>query len=313
VAARSERVDVEVAGRVLTVSNLAKALYPTGFTKAEVIDYYTRIAPVMVPHLSGRCITLKRFPDGTEGEGFFEKRCPSHRPEWIAVAPGPSDRRGGIDYCLIDEPAALAWSANLAALELHAPMAAAASADRPRAVVFDFDPGPGTDISTCSTVALRVRELLAAIGLEGWCKTSGSKGMQLYVPLNPGDAGDAGAGHDDAANFAKAVGTVLEQQTPDEVTITMAKAQRPGRIFVDWSQNAFHKTTIAPYSLRARPEPTVSTPVSWDEVEACADGATALRFTAPDVLTRIDEHGDVFEPVLTLRQALPAAAGRESP
>lgn len=300
---RSERVDVEVAGRTLTVSNLAKVLYPSGFTKGEVLGYYTRIAHVMVPHLAGRCLTLKRFPDGTEAEGFFEKRCPKHRPDWVPVAPGPSDRRGGIDYCVIEEPAALVWAANLAALELHAPMAAAANADYPRALVFDFDPGPGTDIHTCCALALRVQEILGAVGLEGWCKTSGSKGLQLYAPLNPSDG--AGADHSEAAGFAKAVGAVLEQQTPDEVTTTMAKVDRPGKIFVDWSQNAFHKTTIAPYSLRARPDPTVSTPVSWDEITACAEGGPELRFTAADVLARVEEHGDLFESVLTTVQSLP--------
>jgi bifunctional non-homologous end joining protein LigD len=218
----------------------------------------------------------------------------------VPVAPGPSDRRGGIDYCLLEEPAALVWAANLAALELHAPMAGATDAEHPRAVVFDFDPGPGTDIATCSQIALRVREVLDAVGLDGFCKTSGSKGMQLYVPLNTGSAT-----HEDAARFAKAVGAVLEQQTPDEVTTTMAKVERPGKIFVDWSQNAFHKTTIAPYSLRARPEPTVSTPVAWDEVERCAAGDAELRFEASDVLARVAEHGDLFAPLLSFEQTLP--------
>jgi bifunctional non-homologous end joining protein LigD len=216
------------------------------------------------------------------------------------VSLGPSDRRGGIDYCRIEETAALVWAANLAALELHAPMAAADDQDTPRAVVFDFDPGPGTDIGTCCNFALRVRELLDSVRLAAWCKTSGSKGLQLYVPLNT-----PGAAHATAAEFARAVGAVLARQTPDEVTTTMAKVERPGRIFVDWSQNAHHKTTIAPYSLRARPEPTVSTPVTWDEVESCADGEVELRFTAAEVLTRVAEHGDLFAAVLTTRQTLP--------
>jgi bifunctional non-homologous end joining protein LigD len=302
--APSTKVEVDVHGRRLSLSNLGKPLYASGFTKGEVIDYYARIADVMVPHLAHRCLTLKRFPDGTDGHGFFEKRCPKHRPDWVPVALGPSDRRGGIDYCRIEEPAALVWAANLAAIELHAPMARADDQDHPRAVVFDFDPGPQTDISDCSTVALRVREILLSVDLDGWCKTSGSKGMQLYVPLNGGDAT-----HEAAANFAKAVGAVLMQQTPDLVTTVMAKAERPGRIFVDWSQNAFHKTTIAPYSLRARPEPTVSTPVAWDEVEQCAAGATDLRFDAGDVLARVADHGDLFEPVLANRQTLPSGQG----
>jgi bifunctional non-homologous end joining protein LigD len=300
----SERVDVEVAGRSLTLSNLGKPLYPNGFTKAEVIDYYQRIAPAMVPHLANRCLTLKRFPDGTDQDGFFEKRCPKHRPDWVPVALGPSDRRGGIDYCRIEETAALVWAANLAALELHAPMAAADSQDVPRATVFDFDPGPGTDVTDCCALAARVREILASVDLAGWCKTSGSKGLQLYVPLNSPDVS-----HDDTARFARAVGAVLERQSPDLVTTVMAKAERPGKIFVDWSQNAHHKTTIAPYSLRARPHPTVSTPVTWDEVEGAAAGDVELVFEAADVLARVEAGGDVFAPVLTTVQALPRHQG----
>ncbi len=298
--ARSQSITTEVDGRQLSLSNLDKVLYPSGFTKGEVIDYHFRIAPVMLPHLRGRCLTLKRFPNGTDTKGFFEKRCPTHRPEWVSVALGPGDRRGGVEYCRIEETAALVWAGNMAALELHAPMALAEDLDTPRALVFDFDPGPGTDISTCSAIALHARDVLAAVDLEGWCKTSGSKGMQMYVPLN-----SSGVSHERAANFALAVGQVLERQLPKQVTTTMAKAVRPGKIFVDWSQNAFHKTTIAPYSLRARPDPTVSTPVTWEEVEACADGDLELRFEAGDVLERAAAHGDLFAPVLTLEQPLP--------
>ncbi|MGH9136872.1 MAG: non-homologous end-joining DNA ligase [Acidimicrobiales bacterium] len=297
-----ERIRVEIDGREVTLSNLSKVLYPTGFTKGEVIDYYARVAAAMVPHLANRCLTLKRFPDGTEAPGFFEKRCPQHRPGWVPVSAGPGDRRGGIDYCRIEEPAALVWAANLAALELHAPMAFANDQDTPRALVFDLDPGPGTDIGDCCTVALRVREVLASVGLESWCKTSGSKGLQLYAPLNT-----PGVTHDRTAGLAKAVGSLLEKQTPDQVTTTMAKAERPGKIFVDWSQNAFNKTTIAVYSLRARRDPTVSTPVMWDEVEQCANGDIELRFEAADVLTRVDRHGDLFAPVLATEQSIPVS------
>jgi bifunctional non-homologous end joining protein LigD len=300
VPARSQSITTEVDGRQLSLSNLDKVLYPSGFTKGEVINYHLRIAPVAVPHLRGRCLTFKRFPNGTDGQGFFEKRCPQHRPDWLPVALGPGDRRGGVEYCRIEETAAMVWAGNMAAIELHAPMALAEDLDTPRAVVFDFDPGPRTDISDCCAIAVEVREILAAVDLEGWCKTSGSKGLQLYVPLNT-----PGATHERAAEFALAVGQVLERQLPQRVTTTMAKAARPGKIFVDWSQNAFHKTTIAPYSLRARPEPTVSTPVGWDEVEAGADGDVVLRFEADDVLDRVEEHGDLFEPVLTLEQRLP--------
>jgi len=300
VAPKRTAVTVEVDGHELELSNLEKVLYPSGFTKGEVVDYYARIAAVALPHLRHRALTFKRFPNGTDTKGFFEKRCPDHRPEWVDVALGPGDRRGGIHYCCLDTPASLIWAANMAAIELHAPMAWAEDLARPRAVVFDFDPGPNTDIGDCSAIALRVRDVLAAVGLEGCCKTSGSKGMQLYVPLNT-----PGVTHEGAAEFALAVGQLLEKQLPKQVTTTMAKAVRPGKIFVDWSQNAHHKTTIAPYSLRARPEPTVSTPVSWDEVEACADGDLELRFEAADVLERVAAHGDLFAPVLDVEQELP--------
>lgn len=297
----SAKLAVEVGGRSLTLSNLDKVLYPSGFTKAQVLDYYARVAPVALAHLSGRCLTFRRFPDGTDKPGFFEKRCPQHRPGWVAVAPGPGDRDGLIEYCRLEEPAALVWAANLAAIELHAPMALAADIETPAAVVFDFDPGAPAAMRECCEIALLVREILDSVGLEGWCKTSGSKGLQLYVPLN------TPATHEHAASFALAVGQVLEKQHPARVTTTMAKAVRPGKIFVDWSQNARHKTTIAPYSLRARPEPTVSTPVSWAEVERCAAGGPELRFEAADVLARIEVSGDLFAPVLERRQTLPAA------
>jgi bifunctional non-homologous end joining protein LigD len=295
-------VDVEVDGRTLRLSNLDKILYPSGFTKAEVVDYHARISPVVIAHLAGRCLTFRRFPNGTDGKGFFEKRCPSHRPEWLPVALGPGDRDGGIDYCRIEEPAAMVWAANMAAIEIHAPMALAADLDTPRTLVFDFDPGPKTSIVDCCAVAIGIRDVLDAVGLVGWCKTSGSKGLQMYVPLNT-----PGVTHEAAADFALAVGQVMERQMPGRVTTVMAKAERPGKVFVDWSQNAHHKTTIAPYSLRARHDPTVSTPITWDEVEACASSGVELRFVAADVLERVDEFGDLFEAVLTVEQSLPTA------
>jgi bifunctional non-homologous end joining protein LigD len=294
---------VRVGDRDVKLSNLHKVLYPgTGTTKAEVIEYYARIAPTMLPHLAGRCITLKRFPDGVEHDGFFEKRCPKHRPTWIDTAIGPGDRNGDVAYCRFEEPAALVWAANMAALELHVPMAAADDLETPLQMVFDFDPGLPATIVECCQVALAVREILAAVGLQGWPKTSGSKGLQLYVPLH------TPATHEHAADVALAVGQLLERQMPDRVTTTMAKAVRPGKIFVDWSQNARHKTTIGVYSMRARPEPTVSTPVTWDEVQSCADGELELRFQWRDVLDRIDRLGDLFEPVLTVSQSLPAGS-----
>jgi bifunctional non-homologous end joining protein LigD len=303
VSASSTPVQVEVGGRSLSLSNLNKVLYPSGFTKAQVIDYYARIAPYALPHLTGRCLTFRRYPDGSDKDGFFEKRCPKHRPEWVQTATGPGDRGGDIGYCRIDEPAGLIWAANLAALELHAPMALAADLESPRVLVFDFDPGAPAAIRECCQIALAVREILGAVGLQGWCKTSGSKGLQMYVPLN------TPATHEHASSFALAVGQVLERQMPERVTTTMAKAIRPGKIFVDWSQNARHKTTIAPYSLRARPEPTASTPVSWDEVADCAAGVESvpLRFEAAAVLERVEALGDLFAPVLITEQELPAA------
>ncbi|NNE10823.1 MAG: hypothetical protein HKN41_01100, partial [Ilumatobacter sp.] len=234
---------MEIDGRRLSLSNLDKQLYPSGFTKAQVIDYMTRIAPVAIPHLTNRALTFRRYPDGSHTAGFFEKRCPDHRPPWVETALGPGDRHGGIEYCRIDELAAMVWAANMAALELHAPMARADDLEKPTTLVFDFDPGAPATIVECCQVALATREVLDSVGLVGCCKTSGSKGLQLYVPLNT-----AGATHDGAADFALAVGQVLERQLPGRVTTVMAKAQRPGKIFVDWSQNAHHKTTIAPYS-----------------------------------------------------------------
>ena len=294
-----DRVRVEVAGRELSLSNLDKVLYPvSGTTKAEIIDYYVRIAPVMLAHLAGRCITLRRWPDGVDGPSFFEKRCPSHRPDWVPTAVGPGDRRGTVDYCRIDEPAALAWTANLAALELHAPMARYIDLDSPTMLVFDLDPGAPATIVECAQVALRIRELLDGFSLTSFAKTSGSKGMQLLVPLNAPHA------HDHASDLAQAVARLLEQQTPDVVTSNMKRNLRPGKIFVDWSQNSRHKTTIAAYSLRARPSPTVSTPITWDEVAEGAAGQP-LSFEAADVLSRVDALGDLLAPAVTMVQQLP--------
>ena len=289
---------VEVEGRRLTLSNLDKVLYPsTGTTKAEVIDYYARIAPVMVPHLADRGVTLRRFPDGVEGGSFFEKRCPSHRPDWLDTVSGPGDHNGDIGYCCLDSAPALVWAANMAALEIHAPMAQR-DIESPTMCVFDLDPGPGTAMPECADVALDIREVLDRLGLVGFPKTSGSKGMQVYVPLN------APHTHKQASAFALWIAQVLERAHPDHVVSNMKKALRKGKVLVDWSQNSRHKTTVAVYSLRARPHPTVSTPVSWDEVEAAVDGEP-LVFEAADVLDRVDESGDLFADTLTVEQTLP--------
>ncbi|MBI2711054.1 MAG: hypothetical protein HYX34_15395 [Actinobacteria bacterium] len=293
---------VEIDGRDLTLSNLDKVLYPeTGFTKGQVVEYYAAVAAVMVAHVGDRGVTLRRFPDGVEGQSFFEKRCPSHRPEWIPTAPGPGDRGGPIRYCVLDSRPALVWAANLAALEIHAPMARAGDVDSPEQVVFDLDPGAGVAMRTCAEVALWVRDVLDGIGLRCLAKTSGSKGLQVYVPLNAG----ALHTHEHASGFALAVGQVLERNHPELIVTNMKKERRGGKVLIDWSQNSRHKTTIAPYSLRARPRPTVSTPLTWDEVEAGAGGAP-LSFEAGAVLQRIDERGDLFGEAVTVRQELPA-------
>jgi bifunctional non-homologous end joining protein LigD len=292
---------VEVEGRTLSLSNLDKVLYPeTGFTKGEVIDYYARIAPVLLTHIGDRGITLRRFPNGVDASSFFEKRCPSYRPDWVGTALGPGDRIGDIGYCVLDSVAAVVWAANLAAIELHAPMARASDIEAPQMVVFDLDPGPGAGMAQCAEVGLWIRDVLDGIGLECLAKTSGSKGLQLYVPLNTGP----GCSHEQASAFSHAVAQAIERAHPKLVVTVQTKALRKDKVLIDWSQNSRHKTTIGVYSLRARPEPTVSTPVEWDEVEAAADGEP-LAFQAGDVLARVEARGDLFAAAATMRQDLP--------
>jgi bifunctional non-homologous end joining protein LigD len=296
----------EVDGRRLKLSNLDKVLYTaSGTTKAEVIDYYVRVAPVMLPHIADRGVTLRRFPNGSEADSFFEKRCPSHRPDWVGTHPGPGDQGGAIDYCALDSTAALAWSANLAALEIHAPMARASDLDSPTMCVFDLDPGPGTGIAECAALALQIRDVLDGLGgLSCLPKTSGSKGIQLYLPLNTPHT------HQHCSSFALAVAQVLEKHDPRRVTSVMKKSERPGKVFVDWSQNSRHKTTVAVYSMRAKPRPSVSTPVTWDELDAAA-GGEPLTFEIGDVLDRTRELGDLFADAASLEQELPSVpAGR---
>ncbi len=299
----SEAIRTEVAGRALKVSNLDKVLYPlVGFTKAQVIDYYVRIADVMLPHIADRGVTLRRWPDGVTEGSFFEKRCAEHRPEWIDTCLGPGDRRGGINYCRIAETAALAWVGNMAALEVHAPMARCGDVESPTTVVFDLDPGSPATIIECAQVALLIRDVLDSLGLDSWAKTSGSKGMQLYLPLNTEHT------HQHASDFALAVAQLIEKQNPAAVTANMAKRERSNRVFIDWSQNSRHKTTIAPYSLRGKERPTVSTPISWDEVSDAASGEP-LHFEAADVLERVAGEGDLFAAVVELEQSLPTPRG----
>ena len=296
---------VAVEGRHLKLSNLDKVLYPeAGFTKGEVISYYQRIAPVLLPHLAGRPLTLKRYPNGVDESFFYEKRCPSHRPDWVQTVEIYSDRnKGAVPYCVVDELATLVWVANLASLELHTSLSRGEEILRPTMLVFDLDPGPPADIVQCCGVALRLRALFDRMGLESVAKTSGSKGLQLYIPLNTEVRYEPGT-----KDFALAVAQSLEKRFPDEVVSSMKKELRPGKVLIDWSQNDDHKTTVCVYSLRAKAQPTVSTPVTWDEVEACAEtgDASMLVFTSDDVLDRVGRMGDLFEPVLTLHQELPS-------
>jgi bifunctional non-homologous end joining protein LigD len=297
---------VEVEGRELKLTNLDKVLYPkAGFTKGEVVDYYAKVGPTMVPHLNGRAVTLRRFPEGVDDldSAFFEKRCPKHRPKWVktaSVRAGPN--AGKIDFCVCDSLPTLIWMAQLAALELHPSLSLSRAPTRPTVLAFDLDPGEGSDVVDCCRVAMRLRDLFGHFGVECFPKTSGSKGMQVYVPLN-----SPKTSYDETKPFAKAIAQLLEKQTPDEVVSKMKKVERKGKVLVDWSQNHRSKTTIAVYSLRARERPTASTPIAWEEVEHAAEhkDAASLVFEADDVLERIETHGDLFAPVLELKQDLP--------
>jgi bifunctional non-homologous end joining protein LigD len=286
--------------RRLTLSNLEKVLYPAvGFTKAAVVDYYARIAPVMLPHLARRAVTMVRWPNGVEGQSFFEKRCPPHAPDWVTTARAEGDLTG----CVVDDLPTLVWVANLAALELHTHQATVDDPDHPTSLVLDLDPGAPANVIDCCRVALDVREMLGQLGLEAVVKTSGSKGLHLAVPVH-GTTADA------TKDFARALGQLLATRDPDRVTIAMARDQRAGRIFVDWSQNDRHKTTVTAYSLRARPRPTVSAPLTWDEVSDALDGGApeALELDAATVLERVERIGDPYATNLTMEQELPALA-----
>jgi len=295
---------LEVNGKRVKVSNLEKVLYPaTGFTKADVIDYYTRISPLLLPHLKDRPISLKRYPDGVDGFFFYEKQCPSHRPDWVTTSRVPRQRRPGfIDYCVINDLSALVWAANLADLELHTFLHRGPQLENPDFLVIDLDPGPPADLINCCDVALRLKAFLDHFDLQSFPKTSGSKGLQVYVPLN------TKAGYDVTKPFAHALAEHLESENPDLVVSKMQKRVRPGKVFVDWSQNDEHKTTICVYSLRAKEHPTVSTPVSWSEVADARKkrDTSLLTFETSDVLRRVKKKGDLFAPVLALKQRLPS-------
>jgi bifunctional non-homologous end joining protein LigD len=300
---------VEIGGRHLSLTNLDKVLYPAaGFTKGQVIDYYARIAPVLVPHLAGRPLTLKRYPEGVDKEYFFEKNATKHRPDWVKTAPIWSERNGhDINYLLANDLPTLTWIANLAGLELHPSLSLAKNIECPTMMVFDLDPGPPANIVQCCQVGLWLREIFEHFGLQSFPKTSGSKGLQIYVPLN------TPTNYDQTKPFAHALARLLENDHRNLVVSDMKKELRVGKVLVDWSQNDEHKTTIGVYSLRARERPTVSTPVKWEEVELTLKekDADRLVFDAGQVLKRVEKMGDLFAPALSLKQKLPKLAGME--
>ena len=299
----AKRVEVEVDGRSLSVSNLDKVFYPAvGFTKGQVIDYYTRVSPAVLPHLEGRPLTLKRYPNGVEGGHFYEKNAPSHRPDWVKTAPIWSrHRKDLIEFVLANDLPTLVWAANLADLELHTSLSRAEEIEQPTMVVFDLDPGEPAGMLECGRVGMLLREVFDALGLQSFPKTSGSKGLQLYVPLN------TPVTYDQTKPFAQALAQLLERRHSDLVVSSMKKELRPGKVLVDWSQNDQHKTTVCVYSLRAKERPTVSTPVTWDEVQDALDAGEpdCLSYTSDEVLERVADQGDLFAPVLELEQELP--------
>jgi bifunctional non-homologous end joining protein LigD len=301
-AKKTEQV-IEIEGKKLKLSNLDKVLYPAvGFTKGQVIDYFVRIAPALLPHLQDRPLTMKRYPEGVDGMFFYEKNCPKHRPDWVQTAKVWSHGRSDfMQYCMAQDLPTLVWAANLADLELHTSLSRSEKIEQPTMMVFDLDPGPPADIVLCCQVAFWLKEIFDSFDLQAFPKTSGSKGLQIYLPLNTPTT------YDDTKGFSRALARLLESQHPDLVVSDMKKALRTGKVFVDWSQNDEHKTTINVYSLRAKERPTVSTPVSWEEVEKCLKkkDAKLLVFESSEVLARVEKMGDLFAPVQTLKQRLP--------
>ncbi len=303
------RTPVQVADRTLSLSNLDKPLYPNGFTKGEVIEYYTKIAPFIMPHLRNRPVSLKRFPGGVNDDSFFQKNCPSHRPDWVETmsVKSESGRRGKnarIDFCVVSDEATLIWLANLAALELHTYLSTTKDFNTPTMMVFDLDPGPGMDLLDCLRVGVDLHDALLHFDLRSFPKTSGGKGLHLAVPLN------TKVSFDETKSFSRAIAGVLERDDPKRITTNMSKREREGRVFIDWSQNDRHKTTVCVYSLRARQTPTVSWPLRWKEVKAALNrgSADALITEAAGALRKIKRRGDAFSEVLTLKQRLPKQA-----
>jgi bifunctional non-homologous end joining protein LigD len=294
---------VEIAGRKLSLSNLEKDLYPSyGFTKAQILEYYRRISEFILPHLKDRALTLKRYPEGVEQDFFFEKRCPVHRPAWTKTAEIRRDNGEMMTVCLVNDLSTLIWVENLASLELHVPLARAASPETPDSMVFDLDPGEPADILDCARVALILRDLLIPLGLTSYVKTSGQKGLHVYIPLNRAETT-----FEDTKKFSKAVAGIIEKNYPDLVTAKMAKEYRKGRVFINWEQNDSKKTMICVYSLRARKKPLVSFPLAWRELENLAgqNDPEKLQVIYSEAVNRAEKQGDLFQEVLVKKQQLP--------
>ena len=295
------RTYVETNGKRLSLTNLEKDLYPpSGFTKAEILNYYRGMAPFMLPHLRDRAATLKRYPDGADKDFFFEKRCPEHRPEWVKTAEVSQTRGDPIRFCLINDMETLIWAGNLAALELHVPLARAGSSRTPDSLVFDLDPGEGAGIAECARVALILRDLLSRMRLAAWVKTSGRKGLHVFVPLNNGETS-----FDDTKTFSKATAEIMQKHYPDLVTARIAKQERAGKVFINWSQNDASKTMVCVYSLRAGEAPFVSFPLEWKALEGPGLDADRIRVLPGEALSRTLEQGDLFREVLMKEQKLP--------
>jgi bifunctional non-homologous end joining protein LigD len=296
----AKKTTVEVDGRRLSLTNLDKIFYAkAGFSKADLIHYYVQIAPYLLPHLHDRAITMKRYPDGVDGEYFYEKEAPSHRPDWVQTTKVAKGSGASINYCMINDLPSLVWIANLADLELHTFLHQAPDDNRPNMMAFDLDPGPPADIVLCCEVGLYLKAIFDELGLQCFAKTSGSKGLQVYVPLNTPTT------YEKTKTFSRTLAERLEEEHTDEVVSNMKKSAREGKVFIDWSQNDDHKTTVSVYSLRAKEQPTVSTPVFWEEVAQSAKTKRTLSFTSDEVLARAEKHGDIFAPVLSLKQKLP--------
>jgi bifunctional non-homologous end joining protein LigD len=292
---------LKIGSTAVPVSNLDKVLYPkAGFTKGQIIDYYIKVSPALLPHLKNRPITLKRYPNGVDGFFFYERNCPPHRPAWVKTARAARSEGGEIDYCVMNDLAALVWAVNLADLELHTFLHVAPKMLQPTAVAFDLDPGAPASIVDCCKVGLQLKKLFENYDLQSFPKTSGSKGLQIFVPLNSATT------YEKTKEFAHAVAERLEREHPEMVVSKMQKSLRGGKVLVDWSQNDHHKTAVCVYSLRAKDQPTASTPVTWKEVEHAAKTGTVLSFESHEVQNRVSRLGDLFAPVLTLKQKLPA-------